>query len=86
MNSLSSSLLNPPTSEQIKAARSWSARAVQLSEEAMSRPTGPSEEAQTQEARYLCEQARIVGEFNLGSLAEVRQLCSFLRLRSLETH
>lgn len=69
MNTLSSSLLNPPTQAQIKASRAWSTRSVQLSEEALSRP--PSSDKTAVGSRGLCNQARVVGEFNLGALAEM---------------
>lgn len=69
MNTLASSLLNPPTQAQVKASRAWSTRSVQLSEEALSR--SPSSDKTAPVARGLCSQARVVGEFNLGALAEM---------------
>jgi hypothetical protein len=68
MNSLSSSMLNPPSSNNIKASKAWSLRALQLADQALNE-TIPDEKVQA-----TCERARIVTEFNLGMLSEVSQV------------
>ena len=65
INSLSSSMLNPPSSNNIKASKAWSLRALQLADQALNE-TIPDEKVQA-----TCERARIVTEFNLGMLSEV---------------
>ena len=65
INSLSSSMLNPPSSNNIKASKAWSLRALQLADLALNE-TIPDEKVQA-----TCERARIVTEFNLGMLSEV---------------
>ncbi|KAJ9121783.1 hypothetical protein QFC22_002405 [Naganishia vaughanmartiniae] len=65
MNSLSSSMLNPPSSDNIKASKAWSLRALQMADQALGE-TIPDDKLQA-----ACERARIVTEFNLGMLSEM---------------
>lgn len=58
-------MLNPPSSNNIKASKAWSLRALQLADQALNE-TIPDEKVQA-----TCERARIVTEFNLGMLSEV---------------
>jgi len=68
INTLSSSLLNPPTSKNITASKAWSLRSLQLVDRVLEEEsTGLSSSA-----KGMCERARIVGEFNMGALLEVR--------------
>ncbi|KAJ9111710.1 hypothetical protein QFC19_001070 [Naganishia cerealis] len=72
MNSLSSSMLNPPSSNNIKAAKAWSLRALQLVDQAL------NETISDEKLQAACERARIVTEFNLGMLSEVSVALSTL--------
>lgn len=58
-------MLNPPSSNNIKASKAWSLRALQLADQALNE-TIPDDKIQA-----TCERARIVTEFNLGMLSEV---------------
>jgi hypothetical protein len=58
-------MLNPPSSNNVKASKAWSLRALQLADQALNE-TIPDEKVQV-----TCERARIVTEFNLGMLSEV---------------
>jgi hypothetical protein len=62
INTLSSSLLNPPTSQNITASKAWSLRSLQLADRALEEDGA---------GKSVCERARIVAEFNLGALLEV---------------
>jgi hypothetical protein len=67
MNTLSSTLLNPPTSDNIIAARQWSLRSASLVNQASD---GLDNDA-PRDTKVLCGRARVIAEFNLGALAEV---------------
>lgn len=58
-------MLNPPSSNNIKASKAWSLRALQLADQAL------SEAIADEKLHAACERARIVTEFNLGMLSEV---------------
>jgi hypothetical protein len=64
-------MLNPPSSNNIKASKAWSLRALQLADQALNE-TIPDDKIQA-----TCERARIVTEFNLGMLSEVSNTIGF---------
>jgi hypothetical protein len=69
INTLSSSLLNPPTSQNITASKAWSLRSLQLADRALEEEA--SETKGSGAVKSICERARIVAEFNMGALLEV---------------
>jgi len=67
MTSISTYALEPPSSKQIKASRSWSLRALQVANDALEEGGGnPADEAMNS-----CLRAKAIGQYNLGILAEV---------------
>ena len=82
MTTLSANLARPQTADSNRIARSWSLKALQTADHAM-RAAGqggaaeldtPGEEGGVK----VCMQARSVGSYNLGMLAEVRRTCSLV--------
>lgn len=67
INTLSSSLLNPPTTQNITASKAWSLRSLQLADRALEEDSAGTSGM----TKNVCERARIVAEFNLGALLEV---------------
>lgn len=66
MNTLSSTLLNPPTTDNIIASRQWSLKSLSLTDRASA---DLADDAARE--RILCGRAKVVSEFNLGVLAEM---------------
>jgi hypothetical protein len=69
MNTLSSTLLHPPTGENIKSSKAWSLRGLSFADRAIEGLTDDS----PRHTMALCGRARAVAEYNLGALAEVRR-------------
>jgi hypothetical protein len=69
INTLSSSLLNPPTSKNITASKAWSLRSLQLADRALEEEASDTKGSGA--VKSICERARIVAEFNMGALLEV---------------
>jgi len=67
MNTLSSTLLHPPTGENIKNSKAWSLRSLSFADRAIE---GLNDDSPRQ-TMALCGRARAVAEYNLGALAEV---------------
>lgn len=69
MTSISSHAQKPRTPQAIKAARSWSLRSLQISEQALQEGAGAKDAAMA-----ICARARCVALHNMGMLAEVSRL------------
>lgn len=65
MTTISSHALQPNTTKAIKASRSWSLRALQISDQAIQANQGGNADT------LICSKALAVGSYNLGMLAEV---------------
>ena len=63
MTTVSSHALQPGGEKAIKVARSWSLRALQAADSALKEGSGRE--------GGICEQAKVVGLYNLGMMAEV---------------
>lgn len=70
MTTVSSHALHPNTPKAIKAARSWSLRALQTADGALQATSSLSNP--TSVNTLVCRKALAVGSYNLGMLAEVR--------------
>ncbi|WVQ73742.1 hypothetical protein IAR50_003322 [Cryptococcus sp. DSM 104548] len=73
MTTISSHALHPPTSKALKVSRSWSLRALQVSQQALAGEgeKGSLNDSPLEAAAAVCERARAVGLHNLGMIAEM---------------
>jgi hypothetical protein len=69
MTTISSHALHPRTAQTINVARSWSLRALQIADQALS--SAPASNPDVDLACAMCYRARSVGLYNMGMLSEV---------------